>query len=67
MRASSGTACAALNGALVRRNVMIHDRLHEAMREMAHRERTSMSEIVRAALEAYEPLAPYLERPEVAR
>lgn len=55
---------ASIDGASIPRQYVIPDRLHEALREMAHRERTSMSEIVRSALEAHEPLAAYLYRPD---
>lgn len=43
----------AIDGALVRRNLMISDRQHEELRRIAYEERISMSELVRQAIEAY--------------
>ena len=53
---------AAENGGSIPRNVIIDDRLYEALRLMAFTERTSISEIVRESLRAYAPLWPYLEK-----
>lgn len=53
---------AAENGASIPRNVIIDDRLYEALRLMAFTERTSISEIVRESLRAHAPLWPYLEK-----
>jgi hypothetical protein len=47
-------------GALAARSVMVTDRSWDALRTMAFKERLSISEIIRDALEAYRPLKPYL-------
>lgn len=45
-----------VDGALVARNLLISDRTYEALRDLAHEQRTSISELVRDALGHYEPL-----------
>jgi rRNA-processing protein FCF1 len=50
-----------IDEALDRRNFMIPQRVHEALRRVAYEERRSMSDIVREALEQHEAVRERME------